>query len=114
MRQLYTSYEISATSDDGRRLLVVYASRKTTRRLLEIIRERYDSISVATDTFIDRVADIKGGSYPSCRYGAWSIAYTGRTRLQAKAEGELVSVAEAAADPDAIVIPANPQTLAIA
>jgi hypothetical protein len=114
MSQLHTTYEIAATNEGGRRLLVVYANRKTTRRLLEIIRERYDSISVATDTFINRVEDIKGGSYPACRYGSWSIAYTGRTRLQAKSEGELESVAEVASDPDAIVIPANPETLSVA
>lgn len=96
MAQLFTTYEIAAEHPDGRRLLVVYASRKTRARLLETIRERYDSISTATDCHLDRVENITGGSYPACSYGPWRIRYTGRTRLQAIAEGPLPFVSDLA------------------
>lgn len=91
-----TLYEIAAEHPDGRRLLVVYAARKTRDRLLAMIRERYDSISTATDCHVDRVENITGGAYPSCTYGPWRIRYTGRTRLQAIAEGPLPFVSEIA------------------
>lgn len=96
MAQLFTTYEIAAEHADGRRLLVVYASRKTRARLLETIRDRYDSISTATDHHADRVENITGGAYPSCTYGPWRIRYTGRTRLQAISEGPLPFVSEIA------------------
>lgn len=113
MAQLHTTYELIAQHPSGRRLLIVYANRKTIRHMLNLVRERYDTIATATDTHHDRVEDIKGGAYPSCRYGEWTIRYSGRTRLQAKAEGELVTVAEVARDPDAIVLEASPATLAV-
>jgi len=114
MAQLHTTYEVVAEHADGRRLLIVYAFRKTIRRMIEIVRERHDTIATATDTRLDRVTDITGGTYPTCRYGEWTIRYTGRTRLQARQEGELRSVAEAARDPDATVLEAAPAVLAIA
>lgn len=96
MAQLFTTYEIAAEHPDGRRLLVVYAARKTRSWLLDTIRERYDSISTATDCHADRVENITGGTYPACTYGPWRIRYTGRTRLQALAEGPLPFVSEIA------------------
>ena len=114
MAQMHTTYELIAQHTSGRRLLIVYASRKTIARMLELVRDRYDAISAATDTRLDRVADIRGGAYPSCVYGEWTIRYSGRTRLQAKQEGELRTVAEAAHDPDAIVLEADATSLAVA
>ena len=114
MAQLHTTYELIAQHASGRRLLIVYANRKTTRHMLELVRERYATIATATDTQLDRVTDIRGGAYPSCVYGEWTIRYSGRTRLQAKQEGELLTVAEVSRDPDAIVIEADAATLAIA
>lgn len=114
MAHLHTTYEIAAIHDSGRRLLVVYAYRKTTKRLIEAIRERYAGLALATATDLDRVTDVKGGSYPSCRYGEWTIRYTGRTQIQAKQEGELRSIVEAAADPDAIVLEADAAVASVA
>ena len=114
MAQMHTTYELIAQHTSGRRLLIVYANRKTTRHMLELVRERYATIATATDTHLDRVADIRGGTYPSCVYGEWTIRYSGRTRLQAKQEGELRTVAEVAHDPDAIVIEADAATLSVA
>lgn len=96
MAQLHTTYEIAAEHPDGRRLLVVYAARKTRTRLLDVIRDRHDLISTASGHYADRVENITGGTYPACTYGPWRIRYTGRTRLQAISEGPLPFVSEIA------------------
>jgi hypothetical protein len=97
MPQLHTTYEIAAEHPDGRRLLVVYAARKTKSRLVEIIRERYETIAAATGHRAERVENWIGGTYPACSYGEWRIRYTGRTRLQAIAEGPLPFASNVAA-----------------
>lgn len=96
MPQLHTTYEIAAEHADGRRLLIVYANRKTKQKLIEMVRERYDTIATATGHYADRVENITGGAYPACTYGPWRIRYTGRTRLQAIAEGPLPFASEIA------------------
>lgn len=83
-----TLYEIAAIHPDGRRVLVVYTARRSRSGLLKACRESEQAQAIVALCQCETwSAWPKAEQGMKC--GEWSIRFTGRTRKDAKAEGEL-------------------------
>ena len=91
-----TRYEIAATHPDGRRLLIAYTPRVSRHGLLAAMRHNAGAVIAVLG--IGDADTITWGTQPrphaiTC---GWRVEFTGRTQRDARSEGELPFVCDAA------------------
>lgn len=88
-----TRYEILARHKDGRSFLIGYTPRLSRSGLLAAMQKQGDAIVAKLKISESETLTFGTKPRPFALTGDWRIAFTGRTQLDAKREGEMPFVA---------------------
>ena len=91
---MITRYEITAHHPDGRTYLVGYTPRKSRRGLLSAMQNVGGPMIEKLDIGEDDEISFATKPAPRALTGEWIIAFTGRTQLDARSEGEHEFIAQ--------------------